>query len=76
MNTERIFYATEEEIDDFLESFKDADFDKIEQESDIQLLFYCGNEFVQLLKPKIYGNLLAEGRIARKTLEKSEDAKR
>ena len=76
MNTERIFYATEEEIDDFLESFKDADFDKIEQKSDTQLLFDCGNEHVQLLKPKIRGNILMEGRIARKTLEKSEGAKR
>jgi len=76
MNTELIFYATEEEIDNFLKDFKESDFDKIEQESITQLLFYCGNEHVQLLKPKIYGNILTEGRIARKTLEKSEGAKR
>ena len=75
MNTELIFYATEEDINDFLDAFKDTDFDKIEKQM-TQLHIYCGNEWVQLIIPKQWGNILTEGRIARKTLEKSEDADR
>ena len=77
MNAELIFYATDEDMKEFLDAFKNADFDKTEKSSSgIQQHFYTGNEHVQLLFPKQRGELLLEGRIARKTLEKGEDSDR
>jgi len=76
MNAEQIFYATEEDMVTLLEVFKDFGYDNIEKESSHQYLAYFGNEFVQILTSVQYGNILNEGRISRKTLEKGEDATR
>ena len=75
MNTQQIFYATEEDMVTLLETFKDLEYDSIEK-STFQYHVYCGNEFVQIITPNQYGDILNEGRIARKTLGKGDDANR
>ena len=73
MNSAIMFFMIEQDIDEFETLIQKKGFDRTERECR-QILFYCGGEFMQFLRPRHTNGLLLDGRISLRTQVKNDDS--
>jgi len=77
MNSSLQFFMLKEDEKDFLEKFKNDDFDYINEEGyPTQIYYQFGEEHIQFCFSKQFDEILTVGRIALKTKASDNDAKR
>ena len=77
MNSQIQFFMTKDDEIEFMNEFKDSDYDILNEESyPIQIFYCCGEEHVQFRPSRRFDKILRMGSFGIRTKSQSEDSKR